>query len=143
MDQDRNGFRTVSEERRVMLDALFEAFEIVSEGNYVYLCDMKYDYSRWSRSAVDTYGLPSEYMYGAGDIWENQIHPEERALYHREINRIFFENGSEYDLSYRARRVTGAYDACTCHAVVLRDASGKPDYFIGTIQNHSNDADVS
>lgn len=89
------------------------------------------------------YGLPSEYMYGAGDIWENQIHPEDRALYHREINRIFFGNGSEYALSYRARRVTGAYDACTCHAVVLRDASGKPDYFIGTIQIHPNDTELS
>lgn len=60
--------RIISEERRTMLDALYKAFEIVSEGTYVYLCDMKYDFSRWSKSAVDTYGLPSEYMYGAGDI---------------------------------------------------------------------------
>ena len=70
--------RMITEERRLMLDMLFKSFEVVSEGTYVYLCDMKYDYSRWSKTAVDTYGLPSEYMYGAGDIWENQIHPDDR-----------------------------------------------------------------
>ena len=136
MDQDRNGFRTVGEERRVMLDALFEAFEIVSEGNYVYLCDMKYDYSRWSRSAVDTYGLPSEYMYGAGDIWEEHIHPEDRNAYHEGINDIFTGNSAGHDMQYRARRPDGEYDVCTCRGVLIRDPAGVPDYFAGTIRNH-------
>ena len=42
----------ISEERKRELDNLFHAFEIVSEGAYVFLCDMKYDYSRWSETAV-------------------------------------------------------------------------------------------
>ena len=133
----------ITGERRMLLDRLFGAFQVIAGNGYLYLCDMKYDFSRWSQSAVARYGLPSEYMYGAGDIWENQIHPEDRALYHRDINRIFFGNGSEHALSYRARRVTGEYDACTCQGVVLRDASGKPDYFIGTIRNHTNDTEHS
>ena len=128
--------RIISDERRVMLDSLFKSFEMVSEGTYVYLCDMKHDFSRWSKSAVDTYGLPSEYMYGAGDIWENQIHPDDRAAYHKGIDEIFSGNASGHDMQYRAKRITGEYDVCTCRGIVIRDPAGEPDYFVGTIRNH-------
>ena len=119
-----------------MLDALYKAFDVVSEGTYVYLCDMKYDYSRWSKNAVDTYGLPSEYMYGAGDIWENCIHPDDRSAYRKGIDEIFSGSAAEHDMQYRARRVTGEYDVCTCRGTVIRDQAGKLDYFVGTIRNH-------
>ena len=134
--KEKANFRMITEERRSMLDMLFKSFEVVSEGNYVYLCDMKYDFSRWSKTAVDTYGLPSEYMYGAGDIWENRIHPEDRAAYHQGIDEIFSGNAAGHDMQYRAQRVTGEYDVCTCRGVVIRDPSGEPDYFAGTIRNH-------
>ena len=134
--QEKANIRIISEDRRIMLDALYKAFEVVSEGTYIYLCDMKYDFSRWSKSAVDTYGLPSEYMYGAGDIWENQIHPDDRAAYHKGIDEIFAGNAAGHDMQYRARRVTGEYDVCTCRGVVIRDHTGEPDYFAGTIRNH-------
>ena len=128
--------RTITEARRKKLDALYRAFEVVSEGTYVYLCDMKYDYSRWSRNAVDQFGLPAEYMYGAGDIWENRIHPEDRKAYHKGIDEIFSGSSSGHDMQYRARRTTGEYDVCTCRGVVIRDLAGDPDYFAGTIRNH-------
>ena len=133
---EKANVRLISDERRIMLDTLFKSFEVVSEGTYVYLCDMKYDLSRWSKSAVDAYGLPSEYMYGAGDIWENQIHPDDRAAYRKGIDDIFSGNAAGHDMQYRARRVTGEYDVCTCRGVVIRDPSGEPDYFAGTIRNH-------
>ena len=128
--------RAISEERRIMLDTLYKAFEVVSEGTYVYLCDMKYDFSRWSKNAVDTFGLPSEYMYGAGDIWESHIHPEDRAAYHRGIDDVFSGNAAGHDMQYRAMRVSGDYEVCTCRGVVIRDPSGELDYFAGTIRNH-------
>ena len=134
---DTSVLRSISEERRNMLDALYKAFDVVSEGTYVFLCDMKYDFSRWSKNAVDTYGLPSEYMYGAGDIWENQIHPEDRAAYHKGIDEIFSGIAAGHDMQYRAKRITGEYDVCTCRGVVIRDPSGEPDYFAGTIRNHN------
>ena len=134
--KEKANIRVISEDRRIMLDALFRSFEIISEGTYVYLCDMKYDYSRWSKNAVDTYGLPSEYMYGAGDIWENRIHPEDREAYHKGINDIFAGNAAGHDMQYRAQRVTGEYDVCTCRGSVIRDPDGVPDYFAGTIRNH-------
>ncbi|MBR4537661.1 MAG: EAL domain-containing protein [Clostridia bacterium] len=134
--KEKANIRIIPEERRIMLDALYKAFEVVSEGNYMYLCDMKYDFSRWSKNAVDAYGMPSEYMYGAGDIWENQIHPDDRAVYHKGIDEIFAGNVAGHDMQYRARNVTGEYDVCTCRGIVIRDQTGEPDYFVGTIRNH-------
>ncbi len=134
--KEKASVRTISEDRRILLDSLFKSFEVVAEGTYVYLCDMKYDFSRWSRNAVDTFGLPSEYMYGAGDIWEEHIHPDDRAAYHKGIDDIFSGNAAGHDMQYRARRTSGEYDVCTCRGVVIRDLSGEPDYFAGTIRNH-------
>ena len=134
--KERTDLIPITDERRVMLDRLFKSFEVVSEGSYVFLCDMKHDLSRWSKSAVDAYGLPSEYMYGAGDIWENRIHPEDRAAYHRGIDQIFAGEAADHDMQYRAKRTTGEYDVCTCRGVVIRDAAGEPDYFAGSIRNH-------
>lgn len=128
--------RVIDEQRRQKVDTLFKAFDVVAEGTYVYLCDMKYDFSRWSKSAVDTFGLPSEYMYGAGDIWENHIHPEDRDAYHKGIDEIFSGIASGHDMQYRARKPDGSYDVCTCRGIVIRDVFGEPDYFVGTIRNH-------
>ncbi|SNU04520.1 diguanylate cyclase (GGDEF) domain-containing protein [Lachnospiraceae bacterium] len=134
--KEQASFKTITEDRRKLLDSLYKSFEIVAEGTYVYLCDMKFDYSRWSKSAVDAYGLPSEYMYGAGDIWENHIHPKDRDAYHKGVDEIFSGNAAAHDMQYRARRTDGEYDVCTCRGVVIRDLNGEPDYFAGTIRNH-------
>ena len=134
--------RIISDDRRIMLDSLYRSFEVVSDGTYVFLCDMKYDFSRWSKNAVDTFGLPSEYMYGAGDIWENCIHPEDRAAYHKGIDDIFSGNAAGHDMQYRAKRLTGEYDVCTCRGVVIRDPAGEPDYFVGTIRNHGEQGHI-
>ena len=124
-------------ERRIKkLDRLFEAFEIVAEGTYVYVCDMRYDVSRWSTSAVSTFGLPSKYMFAAGDIWEERVHPDDREAYHFGIQKIFEGTDNGHDMQYRARKVTGEYDVCTCRGTVLYDDDDRPNYFVGVIRNH-------
>ena len=79
----------MDKKRLAKLDSLFEVLSIIAEGNYVYLCDMKEDYSRWSKNAVDYFDLPEEYMENAGQIWEEHIHPEDRDSYHKSIEDIF------------------------------------------------------
>lgn len=121
---------------KAMLDSLFDAFSVVAEGSYVYVCDMKYDYSRWSKTAVDTFELPSEYMYNAGALWEEKIHPDDRALYAEGIKAIFTGGMEAHDMQYRARRPEGKYDVCTCRGLVMRNRQGIPAYFAGVIRNH-------
>lgn len=124
-------------ERKEKLEKLFNAFSIFAEGTYVYLCDMRYDYSRWSKKAVDLFGLPSEYMLHAGKIWEKHIHPDDVEIYRSGIEAIFAGGANSHDMQYRARKLSGEYDVCTCRGVVLYSPKGIPEYFCGTIRNHS------
>lgn len=120
------------------LDSLFEAISIVAEGAYVYLCDMKTDMSRWSKTAVDLFGLPDTYMLNAGDIWAEHIHPDDRESYSRSIDDVFSGKASGHDMQYRARTLDGSYTLCTCRGVVIRDDDGNPEYFGGVIRNHGD-----
>lgn len=115
---------------------MFSAFEIVADGSYIYLCDLKYDYSRWSAEAVQYFGLPGEYMYQAGELWEEHIHPEDQKSYHESIQDIFSGKGSGHDMQYRAKDRMGRYVVCTCRGSVLLDQEGNPDYFAGSIRNN-------
>ena len=132
----------IPESAKKKLDSLFEAFSIVAEGTYVYLCDMEYDYSRWSRTAVDTFGLPSEYMYAAGGVWEEHIHPEDREAYHDSIDDIFSGRDLGHDMQYRAQKTSGEYVVCTCRGVVINNEFGIPKYFGGAIRNHGIYGDI-
>lgn len=140
--KEKAAVKVITEDRRRLLDALFRSYEIVADGTYVYVCDMKYDFSKWSKICVDTFGLPSEFMYGAGDIWENHIHPDDRDAYRKAIDEIFSGYSSGHDMQYRAAKPNGEYNVCTCRGIVLRDANGEPDYFIGTIRNNSSQGHV-
>ena len=128
--------------RKKKLDSLFEAFSIAGDDIYVFLCDMNYDYSRWSKPLVQDFGLPSEYMENAGVIWEEHIHPEDRKTYHDGIEAIFKMESNRHDLQYRARKISGEYVVCTCRGVVITDENGKPEYFGGAIRNHAQQSHI-
>lgn len=117
-------------------DKLFEAFEKSSPNNYIFLCNMWTDISRWSKSAVEDFGLPGEYMEGAGRIWESFIHPEDRKFYHDDIEQIFSGEKRNHDIMYRVKDKTGTYVLCACNGVVIEDEDGHPSYFAGTMKNH-------
>ena len=127
----------ITSERSHIIDRLFEALSIVSDGVYVYVCDLRHDYSRWSRSAVEYFDLPSEYMYHAGVIWGEKVHPEDRDTYLKSNDALLKGDALSHNMQYRARRPDGEYDLCTCRGIVLRDADGNADYFCGSIINHS------
>lgn len=123
---------------KTRLDNLFSALSIIAEGSYVFLCEMKSNMSRWSKNAVDYFGLPSEYMYDAGSIWAENIHPDDRETYEKSIEAIFSGDKGGHDMQYRARTPDGTYTVCTCRGTILRDDDGNPEYFVGVIRNHGN-----
>jgi len=127
---------------KLRLDQLFEALTVIAEGSYVYLCNIQYDFSRWSSNAVSHYGLPGEYMYGAGAIWEKRIHPQDRNAYHVGVETVFSGIAGIHDLQYRAMDKDGNYDVCTCRGVVVNDPQGKPEYFCGVIRNHGQQGNL-
>ena len=132
----------ITQEAKKRLDSLFDAFSITADNMHVFLCDMRYDYSRWSKELVDAFRLPSEYMYAAGLIWEEYIHPEDRQVYRKGIDAIFKGEQTGHDMQYRAKRPDGNYDICTCRGLVVTDEHGNPEYFGGAIRIHSQQSHI-
>ncbi len=114
-------------------DKIFEALSETAKGSYFYMCDMWTDISRWSKTAVDYFSMPSEYMENAGTIWESHIHPEDRKRYRDDIDAVFAGKKKNHDVDYRARDKNGNYVFCSCNGVVIDDESGNPAFFAGTI----------
>lgn len=117
-------------------DKMFEAFALTSKNSYIFLCNMWTDVSRWSKNAVEYFGLPGEYMEGAGAIWEQHIHPEDRQKYRDDIDAVFSGKKDRHEIEYRAKDKDGNYVVCSCSGMVINDADGNPAYFAGTITNH-------
>lgn len=122
--------------RLAKLNSLFDAISIVAEGAYVYLCDMRYDMSRWSKAAVDYFNMPSEYIENAGAVWEEKVHPDDRAVYAESINAIFNGDATDHEMQYRALAADNTYTVCSCRGIIIRDDNGEPEYFGGVIRNH-------
>ena len=107
-------------------------YTLVGEG-YIFLNDMRYDYSRWSLPLVVDFGLKSEYMYNAGAIWQEYIHPDDITVYSDAVDAIFKGNAEVKAIHYRARKPDGTYAVCATRAFVLIDENGVPEYFGGII----------
>lgn len=115
---------------------IFEGFAETSKRRYIYVCNMKTGISRWSKTAVDYFGLPGEYMENAGDIWAEHVHPDDRAKYIEEIKAVFEGKRDLHSMDYRARNRDGEYVVCTCLGRVQKGENGQADLFVGTIENH-------
>lgn len=110
---------------------LFEAFASASDNVYIYVCDMRTDISRWSKSLVDYFGLEGEYLEGAGAMWEQHIHPDDRAIYNEDITGVFAGTKPHHDCQYRAKNSRGEYVWVECKGSVIRDKEGNPLIFAG------------
>jgi diguanylate cyclase (GGDEF)-like protein len=119
-----------------LTDRIFDAFAATATNKYIYICNMETGVSRWSKNAVEYFGLPSEYMLEAGEIWAEHIHPEDREMYKKDIDAVFAGKQQQHALEYRARNKDGNYVVCTCNGVVLHGDKGNPDLFAGTLINH-------
>ena len=125
--------KLIPDERRRLLDGMFGALYTVAGEGYVYLNDMRYDFSRWSISLVDDFNLESEYMYHADRIWQNYVHPEDLQVYRKAVDTAICGNAQVTPIYYRARMADGTYVMLTTRAFILSDSEGNPDYFGGII----------
>lgn len=124
----------ITDERKRQLDAIFGALCTVSDGGYVYLNDLRYDFSRWSLSLVTDFSMPSEYMYQADKLWEENIHPDDFKVYREAIDMVLYNSDAHLlPLKYRARKADGTYVLLTTRGFVLSDKDGDPEYFGGII----------
>ena len=123
----------IPDERKRRLDSFFGALYTTAGDGYVFLTDMKYNFSRWSLTLVNDFGLPSEYMYHVEKIWEKNIHPEDLNRYLEAVEAVLKGNSVLYSISYRARKADGSYVFLKPRGFVICDSNGEPEYFGGII----------
>ncbi len=110
---------------------LFEAFASASDNVYIYVCDMKTNVSRWSKAAVDYFGLSGEYLEDAANVWGQHVHPDDLKVYTEDISGVFSGEKKYHDCQYRARNASGRYVWVECKGSVIWDAKGNPIIFAG------------
>ena len=123
--------KEIPAERKRLLDSLFGAMVTIANGKYVYLNDMRYDFSRWSLPLINDFDLESQYMYHAEQIWEQYIHPDDIETYKDAVDAVLCGNAELRSIYYRARKPDGTYMLITTRGFVLCDKDGKPEYFGG------------
>ena len=93
----------------VFNNQLFEAFGSASDHVYIYVCDMSTDISRWSKAAVDYFGLEGEYLKDAASVWGQHVHPDDLKVYTEDIEGVFSGTRKYHNCQYRARNASGRY----------------------------------
>lgn len=114
------------------------------------LCKISDDYyfiengtgrSRWSRTAVNDFELPGEYVDNVGSIWRSFVHPDDLEMYNAEMKRIVSGESDFHRLDYRVRKRNGEYIKIECCGNVVRNASGKIEWFTGMITKLNQEID--
>ena len=123
----------IPQERKRLLDAFFGALVTVTGGGYIYLSDLRYDFSRWSLSLVDDFGFESEYMYHADKIFREIVHPDDLEVLDYGTKSVLSGRAEVQPIRYRARKKDGTYVVLHTRGFVLTDRDGNPEYFGGII----------
>ncbi|MCM1539973.1 MAG: GGDEF and EAL domain-containing protein [Blautia sp.] len=122
----------------ILKNELFESFANASDNIYIYVCDMKSDLSRWSKNSVDYFNLEGEYMEGAGAKWMEHIHPDDRALYLKDIEAVFSGASNRHSCQYRAKNKYNDYVWLECKGSVITGEDGLPAVFAGIMTRLDN-----
>ncbi len=122
----------------ILKNELFEAFANASANIYIYVCDMKKDYSRWSQNTVKDFGMSGEYLENAGAQWMEKVHPDDRAAYLEDIDACFSGRSTRHSCQYRAKNIYNEYVWLECKGSVINDENGEPAVFAGLMMRLDN-----
>ena len=126
-----NIFNPIPLERKQQLDSLFGALFTVAGEGYVYLNDMKYDYSRLSLPFVDDFGLESEYLYHVDQVLKEFVHPDDAEVFEEACETVLRTKAELLPVTYRIRKANGKYTQLRTRGFVLSGDNGEPEYFGG------------
>lgn len=123
--------------QRQMLDDVFDAFTMLTNGNMVTLMHVDGGFTRYTASAVKLFGLPGEYVPNGAMDWNDYLHPEDRKRYMDVMIPLLEGKTQTYDITYRVKTVNGDYQDVRAVGAVLRGPDGKPSLIGGALFNES------
>ncbi len=113
------------------LERLYGVLHTMAGDGYIFLTDLKYDFSRWSLSAINDFDMPSEYMYSVSEIWKTRVHPDDLSRYEEAVDSVLNGTPFLYPINYRAKKADGTYVILKPRGFILNDDDGVPEYFGG------------
>lgn len=119
-----------------LMDRMFDILAENSDRNYVFMCNMETNVSRFSQSMVEYFDLPGEFIYDFTTLWKTYIHPDDQDEFISDISAVFEKRRTSHNAEYRVRNSQGKYVVVTCRGSVVNGKNGEPDIFGGIITNH-------
>lgn len=112
---------------------LFDVLAQSSNRTYFFARNMKENTARWSKSAVEYFGLGSEILYPADIEWLERIHPDDKAAYLKDFENMANHVSAYHDAEYRIRNAESEYVWVNCKGYMTYDDEGRMDFFAGFV----------
>jgi diguanylate cyclase (GGDEF)-like protein/PAS domain S-box-containing protein len=113
---------------------LFDTLSESANRVFFYYADIKNFVSRWSKSAVEYFGLPSEILNPAS-IWDDKVHPDDMAVYQKSFSDMMTHVTPYHNCEYRITNSDGEYVWVNCRGYMTYDDDGTPSFFAGFVTN--------
>ena len=119
-----------NEERLQLLNERFDLATSAS-GIGVWDLDLKTNLLEWDSRMFNLFGVSSDQVFDAYDIWRTGVHPDDLQLLDEEIYRAII-SGTDFDVEFRIVWPDGQIRHIKASAAVVRDDAGNPVRMIGT-----------
>lgn len=114
---------------------LFDVLAQASNRTFFFASNMKENTARWSKGAVEYFGLGSEILCPADVEWLKRIHPDDKATYLKDFEDMANHISAYHDVEYRIRNAEGEYVWVNCKGYMTYDDEGAMDFFAGFVTN--------
>ena len=99
--------------QKQMLDDVFDAFSMLSNGAIVSMMHVQGNTTRWSPDAVETFGLSGEYLNSAVGEWMDRVHQKDRDYFAQHWDEMTHGEHQSFDLKYYVRTKDGNFTFCS------------------------------
>lgn len=114
---------------------LFDVLSKSSNRTFFFASNMKENTARWSKGAVEYFGLGSEILYPADMEWLKRIHPDDKPAYLKDFEDMANHVSAYHDVEYRMLNAENEYVWVNCKGYMTYDEDGKMDFFAGFVTN--------
>ena len=114
---------------------LFDVLSNSSNRTFFFASNMKQNTARWSKGAVEYFGLESEILCPADIEWGKRIHPDDFPIYLEDFENMANQVSAYHDCEYRMRNAEGEYVWVNCKGYMTYDDEGQMDFFAGFVTN--------
>lgn len=112
---------------------LFDTLAKSSDRMFFFASNIKDNSARWSKAAVEYFGLGDEIVCPADDLWTSRIHPDDLPVYLKNFEQMYAHQSSYYNCEYRIKNAEGEYVWVNGRGYMNYDEQGEPDFFAGFV----------